>query len=141
MKNLTNTHFDQYVELYNSQGKGAAIKYITQECNMNYLAFQRKLRNNSNYVYYRSAKKYRVQSNEDQFMSLEELCTTKVASTKKEIKANGNRDKLIFDTIVIDLMKDRLSEIGKYIIFEQSSKEIQINSERLQRDGYTLTIN
>lgn len=141
MKNLTNTHFDQYVELFNSQGKGAAIEYITQECNMDYLAFQRKLRNKSNYIYDRGAKKYRVRDNEDQFMSLDELCTTKVTSTKMEIKANANRDKLVFDTIVIDLMKDRLTEIAKYIIFEQSSKEIHINSERLQRDGYTLTIN
>ncbi|WP_040412181.1 hypothetical protein [Desulfosporosinus sp. OT] len=141
MKNLANTHFDQYVELFNSQGKVAAIEYITQECNMDYLAFQRKLRSKSNYVYDRGAKKYRVRDNEDQFMSLEELCTTKVTSTKMEIKANANRDKLIFDTIVIDLMKDRLSEIAKYIVFEQSSKEIHINSERLQRDGYTLTIN
>lgn len=74
-------------------------------------------------------------------MSLEELSTTKAASTKKEITANANRDKVIFDTILIGLMKDRLTEIAKYILFEQSSKEIHIDSERLQRDGYTLTVN
>lgn len=42
-------------------------------------------------------------------MSLEELCTTRVASTKREITTNSNQDKVIFDTIVIDLMKDRLN--------------------------------
>ncbi|WP_088187854.1 hypothetical protein, partial [Desulfosporosinus sp. FKA] len=128
------------VELFNSQGKGVAIEYITQECNMNYLAFQRKLRNNSNYVYDRSAKKYRVQNNEDQFMSLEELCATKVTPINKKINVKSNSANLIFDTIIIDLMKDRLTEIAKYIVFEQSSKTIHIDSESLQRDGYTLTV-
>jgi len=141
MKNLNNTHFDQYVELFNSQGKEAAIEYVVQECNTDYLAFQRKLRNKSNYVYDRRAKKYRVPNNEDQFMSLEELCTTTAASKKKEITTDSNRDKVLFDTIIIDLMKDRLTEIAKYIVFEQSSREIHIDSERLQQDGYTLTIN
>ncbi|MDA8223898.1 MAG: hypothetical protein M0Z35_19835 [Desulfitobacterium hafniense] len=141
MKNLNNTHFDKYVELFNSNGKDAAIEYITQECKTDYLAFQRIMRNKSSYVYDRSTKKYRARNNEDQFMSLEELSTTKAASTKKEITANANRDKVIFDTILIGLMKDRLTEIAKYILFEQSSKEIHIDSERLQRDGYTLTVN
>jgi hypothetical protein len=141
MKNLNNTHFDQYVELFNSQGKVAAIEYITQECDMNYLAFQRKLRSKSNYVYDRRTKKYRVRGNEAQFLTLEELCTLKATPINKGNTANSNRDKVIFDTIIIDLMKDRLTEISKYIFFEQSSKEIRIDSERLQRDGYTLTMN
>lgn len=106
---------------------------------MDYLAFQRKLRNKSNYVYDRGAKKYRVRDNEDQFMSLEELCTTKEASTKRTITVKANPDTVLFDAIIIDLMKDRLTEIAKYIVFEQSSKEIHIDSESLQRDGYTLT--
>lgn len=141
MKHLNNTHFDQYVEIFNSQGKPAAIEYITHEHNMDHLAFQRKLRIKSNYVYDRGAKKYRVRDNETPFMSLEELCSTKSTPIKKEIAISSTRDIAIFDTVVIDLMKDRLTEISKYILFEQSLKEIHIDSERLQRDGYTLTIN
>jgi len=141
MNHLNNTHFDHYVEIFNSQGKAAAIDYITQEHNMDHLAFQRKLRLKSNYVYDRGAKKYRVRDNETPFMSLEELCTTKSTPIKKEIAISSTRNIAIFDTVVIDLMKDRLTEIAKYILFEQSLKEIHIDSERLQRDGYTLTIN
>lgn len=141
MTNINDAQFDKYVELFNSQGKDAALEYISQECNIDHLAFKRKLRSKSNYVYDRHAKKYRVRNNEDQFMSLDELCTTKTTSMRKAITENPNRDKVIFDTLIIDLMKDRLTEISKYIVFEQSSKEIRIDSERLQRDGYTLTIN
>lgn len=141
MKLLNNAHFDQYVEIFNSQGKAAAIDYITREYKMDHSAFQRKLRIKSNYVYDRGAKKYRVRDNETPFMSLEELCANKSTPTKKEIAISSTRGIAIFDTIVIDLMKDRLTEMAKYILFEQSLKEIYIDSERLQRDGYTLTIN
>ena len=140
MKHLNDAHFDQYVEIFNSRGKAAAIEYITQDYNMDYQAFQRKLRLKSNYVYDRGTKKYRVRDNETPFMSLEELCATQSTPIKKEISISSTRDIAIFDTVVIELMKDRLTEIAKYILFEQSLKEIHIDSERLQRDGYTLTM-
>ena len=140
MNHLNNTHFDRYVEIFNSQGKAAAIEYITQEYNLDSQAFQRKLRLKSNYVYDRQAKKYRVRDSETPFMSLEELCSTKSTPIKKEIAISSTRNIAIFETVVIDLMKDRLTEIAKYILFEQSLKEIHIDSERLQRDGYTLTM-
>jgi len=140
MDKLNLTHFDQFVEIYNSQGKDAAIEYVAQKCNMDYVLFQRNMRKQSTYVYDRSTKKFKVQDNENQFMSLEELCNTKPVSTKKDSISNNNWGKIYFDKIVVDLMKDRLSEISKYIFFEQSSKEIQIDSKSLQRDGYTLSI-
>jgi len=61
-------------------------------------------------------------------------------NVQNELAVKANPDKVLFDTIVMDLMKDRLTEIAKYIVFEQSLKEIHIDSERLQRDGYTLTV-
>jgi len=141
MKNLNNTDIDRYVEIYNSQGKDSAIEYITRECQTNYLAFQRKMRKTSNYVYDRCTKKFRVQINEDQFMSLDELCAPKNAMVTKHSTTNPKKDRAIYDEIIIDLMKDRLTEIAKYILFEQSSREIHIKTDRLKQDGYTLVMN
>lgn len=86
MNHLNNVDFDHYVEIFNSRGKATASDYIAQEYNMDYQAFQRKLRIKSNYVYDRGAKKYRVRDNETPFMSLEELCSTKSTPIKKEVK-------------------------------------------------------
>ena len=143
MHKLTNTHFDRYVEIYNSQGKEAAHEYVTQECNANYFSFQRILKNKSNYVYDRSTKSYRERSSEDQFMSLEELCATNPTTSvpiQRELCTKSDHNKIIYDSIIVDLMKDRLTEIAKYMLFEQGSREVRIDSKRLKQDGYTLII-
>lgn len=37
-------NYDNYVEIYNKQGRQAAQEYVINECGLDYAVFQRKMR-------------------------------------------------------------------------------------------------
>lgn len=138
--NLKPSDYDQYVETYNTKGREAAYAYATLDCNMDFAAFKRKMRNETKYVYIRSEKRYEKHNEESQFMSLEDLCSKKNPKVKLSTSPISVERKTSFDEIVIDLMRDRLTEISKYIKFDQSTKQCIIYSKGLNENGYELTI-
>ena len=137
---LNCTNYDKYIEIYNDQGSKAAKNYVANNCGIDYAVFQRKMRNETSYVFNRSTRKFTEQSEDAQFMSLEDLCKTKnaVANTNPVSSALGNSGS--FDELVIDLMRDRLTEMHRFIRFDQSSKQIVINSKMIKDSGYFLSI-
>lgn len=137
---LKHSNFDQYVEIYNTQSREAAFDYVTQDCNMDFPAFQRKMRSETQYIYNRSSKKFEERSEEAQFMSLDDLCTKKLQTVKKDPPPTEGTNKPSFDEIVIDLMRDRLTELSKYIRFDQSAKQVIVDSKGLSESGYRLSV-
>lgn len=70
-------------------------------------------------------------------MSLDELCNIK----EQKLLANSQETKVTnfgIESIIIDLIKDRMIEISKYIHIEQSSRKIIINLQNLQKAGYEV---
>lgn len=137
---LKPSDYDQYVEIYNTKSREAAFIYATQDCNMKFPAFQRKMRNETKYVYNRSEKRFEERNEESQFMSLEDLCSKKLPTVKLDPSHIPVTSKISFDDIVIDLMRDRLTAVSKYIKFDQSAKQCIINAKGLNENGYSLTV-
>ena len=137
---LNCTNYDKYIEIYNDQGCQAAKNYVANDCGMNYAVFQRKMRNETSYVFNRSTRKFTEQSEDAQFMSLEDLCKTKNAVANMEPISSPPDNSGGFDELVIDLMRDRLTEVHRFIRFNQSSRQIIINSKLIKDSGYFLSI-
>ena len=137
---LNRSNFERYIEIYNAQGRDAALDYVSKECNMDYAAFQRKMRSETQYIFNRSTRKFEERSEETQFMSLEDLCNVKQTVIKPDPPPAIVSSKASFDEIVIDLMRDRLSEMSKYIRFDQSAKQIIVDAKGLKESGYRLSV-
>lgn len=138
--NLNSTNYDEFIEIYNNQGRQAAQAYVANECGVDYATFQRRMRNGTSYVFNRSTRKFEEQSGDAGFMSLDDLCSEKnpVVNAKpvsSELCNSGG-----FDELVVDLMRDRLMEMHRFIRFDQSLKQIVVNSKMLKDSGYTLSV-
>jgi hypothetical protein len=141
MSNSLNiSNFKQYAEIYNTQGREAALGYVTRNCNVGFAAFRTKMRSETRYIYNRSNKKIEERSEETQFISLDDLCTKKPTEVKQESQPAAISIKTSFDEIVIDLMRDRLTELSKYIRFDQSAKQVIVDSKGLNEGGYRLSV-
>jgi hypothetical protein len=138
-KNI-NIDYDKIVEVSNSNGKVAAQEFVKESYELEYDYVCRKLLKETDYFYNRSSRKYELKSSgEAQFMSLDELCKDKGQKpVKKSTEVEPNN--LVLETIIVDLMKDRIVELSKYIHIEQSTKKIVINMQSLERAGYQVSI-
>ena len=135
---INSDFYDKYVEIYNDQGTSAAHDYVVNDCRVKYDLFQRKMRRDTDYVFNKSIKKYEKSTTNEQFMSLEDLCSTKKPESKSHtITDTGDHN---FDHLIIELMRDRLIELQKFIRFEQSSKQIFVNSKIIKECGYVLKV-
>ncbi|WP_025434675.1 hypothetical protein [Peptoclostridium acidaminophilum] len=131
-------NYDNYVEIYNKQGRQAAQEYVINECGLDYPAFQRKMRNESMYTFNRSTKKFGLKSEETHFMSLEELCGAKPSTSKVENQALSRNSE--FDNLIIELIRDRITELHRFIRLDKSSNQIFVYSKAIKDNGYSLSV-
>lgn len=131
-------NYEKVVEIFNSNGKASAQEFVKNTYGIEFEIFSRKLLKENGYFFNRSSRKYEIKpSGEEQFLSLDDLCKGK--EQKPVAKSQENEiNNLGLENIIIDLMKDRIIEISKYIYIEQSSKRIVINVQNLQRSGYEV---
>ena len=93
-------------------------------------------------------KKYElINTKEEKFLTLEELCDTPKHSSKIEEYTTRKDTSLdlgivsdSFKELVLNLMKDRIKELNKYVFFEPSSKIISIDTKKLEKNGYTVML-
>lgn len=138
--NLNNKNYDRFIEIYNNQGRHAAQTYVADECGINFGTFLGKLRSETSYIFNRGKKRYEEKSSDPQFMSLDDLCS------KKSLVINDRPVSTIlvnnggFDELVVDLMRDRLMELHKFIHFDRCTKQLIVNSKVIKDSGYILSI-
>ncbi|WP_142414179.1 hypothetical protein [Hathewaya massiliensis] len=90
-------------------------------------------------MFSRATKKYIVQNKtEEVFISTDKLFEGKFISKDKQSTLNDKN--ISFDDILTDILKDRLTELGKFFNISQSSKEISINMKLLNSSGYKVNI-
>ncbi|WP_142414188.1 hypothetical protein [Hathewaya massiliensis] len=131
--------FEKFVEIFNNDGKPTAKKYIEDTYDITYNIAQRRLVKETNYVFSRATKKYIVQNKtEEVFISTDKLFEGKFISKDKQ--STLNEKNISFDDILTDILKDRLTELGKFFNISQSSKEISINMKLLNSSGYKVNI-
>ena len=103
---INSDYYDKYLEIYNDQGTSAAHDYVVNECGVKYDLFQRKMRRDTDYAFNKSIKKYEKSTSNEQFMSLEELCSTKKLEPKPLRTTDPSN--LKFDLLIIELMRDKM---------------------------------
>lgn len=143
----TKVDFDQFVKVFNEEGKSAAIKFIEVEYDSSYPVIQRKLRKESNYMFNKNTRKYELKTDSQAtFMTIEELCEGKAKANRpveKTIVENPTIEIISddFRNLMLNLLKDKMQEINKYIYLEQSTNQIIINLKKLEASGYNIVLN
>ncbi|MEW8963522.1 hypothetical protein [Paraclostridium dentum] len=135
--------FQQFINIFNTEGKKAAKEFVSLNTNINYDYFVRLLKKHTGYVYNRPLKKYELPStNNSPFISMEDLfnkdkedATKVVASIPEKIYYKDPTDALN-----INILQDRLIELSKYIKISQSFKTIEINLVQLRENGYDIDV-
>ena len=139
---IENTFYDKFVQIHNTEGKESATKFLENQYNIQLPTFLKRLKNESTYTYNRKLKKFEKKSLDAGFISLDDLCDTKgkssVDTTQNNVELASNI--VDFNNIIVDLMRDRLTEIYKYIKIDPSSKTIIINTKALKENDYLLTV-
>jgi hypothetical protein len=143
--NQVEIDFDELILIFNNNGKKAASEYVESTYGVSYTQVQRRISKETSYIFNRSSRKYeKEEKNVSPFMTMAELCKeeipTETQETSKETIEMAREDNS-FKDIIVDLMKDRMIEIGKYIHMQQSSKQIMINIKLLKHNGYEVMLN
>ncbi len=140
-------NYDLIVKIFNKDGKKAATAFVEEEYKSSYTIIQRKLRKESNYIFNKNTRKYEIKTDDKvEFMSMEELFHEKAKPSIYVEKESPTMDSLgsvndDFKNLMLNLMKDRMQELNKYIYFEQSTNQVIINLEKLKSHGYKVIIN
>lgn len=141
-----NIDFERIVDLFNTNGKKAAMEFTQSEYNIPYAYLQRKIKEETNYFFNRRSRKYEFKTDNSPFMSLDELYQdkAKTSSISKEdrslVDLDPHLENNIFKDIVVGLMKDKIQEINKYVHIEQSTKLAFINLKKLEENGYKVIV-
>ena len=141
-----NIDFERIVDIFNANGKKAAMEFTQNEYNIPYAYLQRKIKEETNYFFNRRSRKYEIKTDESPFMSLEELYQDKARSSpiseedRSFIDLNPPLENNIFKDIIVGLMKDKIQEINKYVHIEQSTKLAFINLKKLEENGYKVIV-
>ena len=138
---------NKLIKVFNTEGKKAAIELSEQEYATKYSSIQRRIKEETNYFYNRSTRKYELKKEENpEFLTLEELYHEKPETINKSnedgsnLDLNPHLDNAVFKEMIVDLMKDKMQEMSKFIHLEQSTKRVLINIKKLKADGYRVIL-
>lgn len=136
---------NRIVEVFNSEGKKAAAEFTEKEYSRKYSVIQKRIKEETNYNYNRNTRKYELKKEEvnAEFMTLEELCEEKPERIKtiedrSNFDLNPHIENSMFKDIIINLMKDKMQEMSKYIHLEQSTRLVLISIKKLEANGYKV---
>ena len=145
-RNDVSLDLEKVIEVFNEKGKEFADEFVQQEYGLSYQVVQKKIRNDTNYSYSRTTRKYELEEN---FMTMEELCNKsnkKTVSKQSKTLENNPLDYIdtfsdSFKEVIVNMMKDKIQEMSKYIYLEQSTKVVAIDIKKLESNGYTVVLN
>ena len=137
--------FDKIVEVFNNEGKEATKRYVESTYNCSYAHVQRRIKEEGNYIFSRHTRKYEpIDYSAVEFMTLEELYMEekiiKISDEDSPAFGFNPQSDDIFKDIVVNLMKDKIQEISKYIHLEQSTKLVLISLKSLEHNGYKVIL-
>ena len=130
-KAIGNIDFKAFVDIFNTQGKKAAVNHVAKTYGVRYDTIVKRLRRDSEYIFDQSRDRYILKSGvnpESTFLSVEELC-------KSEKPQNSG---INCDEIVFNLIKDKFFEISKYVTLENSSRKIILKIDAAKNAGYDI---
>ena len=139
-----NIDFDEFVHIFNIEGKEKAKEFAGTKYNRSYEYVQRRLYKESNYYFDRGEKRYKKKDTgvvDADFMSVDELYKGK--SLPSQLK-QGTEAKLAssidFEDIVMSLIKDRLTELSKYILLDHGTNKVVVKASAIKDNGFELIL-
>lgn len=133
-KKIEKIDFKTFVDIFNTQGKKAAIKHVSDTYGVRYDTIVKRLRRDSEYIFDQSRDRYvlkQVIDHEPPFLTMDELCKNEKL---REYKTNISTS----DEIISNLIKDKFFEVSKYIILENSNKKIVLKLSAAREAGYDI---
>ncbi len=138
---VNKSDFCEIVKKYNKEGNSAAQKYIRENfgvANSNYVI--KRIKKSENYTYDTENDRFISTEENDNariFMNLDELCDTRTAKyAEMAINVEGKKDAM--ESLIKELISDRLLELSRYIIMDTSSRTIMIDVSTMKADGYQV---
>ncbi len=138
---VNKSDFCEIVKKYNKEGNSAAQKYIRENfgvANSNYVI--KRIKKSENYTYDTDNDRFistEENDNDRIFMNLDELCDTRTAkNAEMVINVEGKKDAM--ESLIKELISDRLLELSRYIIMDTSSRTIMIDVSTMKADGYQV---
>ena len=131
---LKNIDFRTFVEIFNTQGKKAAVRHVADTYGVRYDTIVKRLRRDSEYIFNQRRDRYVLKSDngsESPFLTVEELCNNE--KPKKQ-----PADTVDQDGIISSLIRDKFFEISKYVTLENSSKKIILKLDEARKAGYDI---
>jgi hypothetical protein len=136
--------FDEFVNVFNIDGKEKAKAFADAKYNRSYEYVQRKLHKESEYYFDRSEKRYKKKNErivDAAFMSIDDLYKGKNLTI--ESKPEGLVKQALqvdFEDIVMGLIKDRLTELSKYILLDHGANKLLVKASAIKEDGFELIL-
>lgn len=134
IKKLGTVDFKTFVDIFNTQGKNAAVKHVTETYGVRYDTIVKRLRRDSEYIFDQSRDRYVFKSDngsESPFLTMEELCSNEKPKARQIDDINS-------DEIISKLIKDKFFEISKYVTLENSSRKIILKLDVAKNAGYEI---
>ena len=133
-KKLKDIDFKVFVDIFNTQGKKAAVKHVTDIYGVRYDTIVKRLRRDSEYIFDQSRDRYVFKSDngsESPFLSVEELCKNEKPKTQQMSSIDSAE-------IISTLIRDKFFEISKYVTLENSSRKITLKLDDARNAGYDI---
>lgn len=126
--------FKVFVDIFNTQGKKAAVKHVAETYSVRYDTIVKRLRQDSDYIFDQSRDRYVLKSDtgpENPFLTVEELCHVEKSKIQQSIVVDSCE-------IISNLIKDKFFEISKYVTLENSSRKITLKLDAARNAGYDI---
>lgn len=134
-KKLGKIDFKKFVDIFNTQGKGAAVTHVAEAYGVRYDTIVKRLKKESEYTYSQQRDRYILKSesnDESAFLSLDELCNS------DNMKNSHIANTISSDEIIFHLIKDKFLEMSKFVMLESSSKKILLKVDAARTAGYII---
>lgn len=143
MSKVSDKDLVKVIEIYNSNGKEAAYKYLTEQHGIKYpYNVIKRLQTNEKNNYDKGTDSFRLQDESLQdsiFMSMEQLCSPMVMQHEQPLKQQfiDNRP-VAMEKLIHELVGDRLLELSKYIRLDSTTRTMIVDQTSLKNAGYRL---
>ena len=129
---------DEVITIINTKGHECAAQIVNQKYGMNYQAFRNRVNREGKYTYNKTLRKYELVDHQVcEFLSLEELTLRRKVSLQDTSLSTHSLNGL--ETLVQELIKERLLEYNTFIRFDRHAKQISINLSYFKQQGYEVT--
>lgn len=138
---VNESDFPAIVDIYNRNGNSSAQKYIRETYGMvNSSYVIKRIKNSKSFKYDKDNDRFVTESINDEsklFMNLDELCETNIQKPiQPEINVEGKKDAM--ESLIKELISDRLLELSRYIVMDTSNRTIMIDVTTMKSDGYQV---